>query len=639
MNRTNGDVLKRLSEGPQLALMDNDHLMPLPQNVGKVPAIRSLSEEERKKYECSLDGVSALCIPHPTSVNEEEKLVHKFLSGLNKLLSKDDNWTFWQPLILSLENCVGCNICSSACPIYLASGGEEIYRPIYRAEIIRRIRDRYLGSASRANSWSLGAGIELNWTLVARLAELAYRCTLCRRCSQVCPMGVDNGLIARELRKLFSQEMGIAPKELHEMGTVPLLNTPAGCTREQIDGMIKTVEDGIEEKIGRRIDLPVDRVGADFLFIQTSLDSPSWLKCPECFAIIFDRAGLDWTISSELGFGGSNFGLWYDDIQFARIVYQQIEIARKLKVKKIILGECGHAYKAMAGMADGIVSPDNLLPRMSWLPLVADIVESGVLELDLGKNDFLVTLHDPCNIARQMGMVSPQRRILSKVCSNFRETEPNGVHNYCCGGGSGLILMQNTNFPEWRAAVAGKFKMKQVMQTFDDCLTPDTRKYVCAPCFTCKLQFQDLFNYYDAWNQFGIMYGGLIELVVNAMNETKKPIIEWGPPAGVGFAGGSNLESKKDIIETTVENQIQLDSNVDEYPKGVVNLVETEVCNVIEEEMKKTVQELLDEQRKATQQILEEHKIALREVVEQGKQAALTRVVELQKSILKACHE
>ena len=53
---------------------------------------------------------------------------------------------------------------------------------------------------------------------VARLIELSYRCNLCRRCAQTCPIGVDNGLLAREIRKIASQEMGLYTKELHDDG-------------------------------------------------------------------------------------------------------------------------------------------------------------------------------------------------------------------------------------------------------------------------------------------------------------------------------------------------------------------------------------------------------------------------------------
>ena len=88
-----------------------------------------------------------------------------------------------------------------------------------RSEVLRRIKKKYLsGKGGRLLSKFTEGDIDLNWETIARLAELSYRCTICRRCTQACSRGVDNGLITHELRKLFSQEMGIAAKELHDSG-------------------------------------------------------------------------------------------------------------------------------------------------------------------------------------------------------------------------------------------------------------------------------------------------------------------------------------------------------------------------------------------------------------------------------------
>ena len=69
--------------------------------------------------------------------------------------------------------------------------------------------------------------------------------------------------------------------------------------------------------------------------------------------------------------------------------------------------------------------------------------------------------------------------------------------------------------------------MKQILETFRDNLSPEVKKYVCAPCSNCKGQIRDLFQYYDVWERSGILYGGLAELVANAMVETKQPFIQW----------------------------------------------------------------------------------------------------------------
>jgi Fe-S oxidoreductase len=104
---------------------------------------------------------------------------------------------------------------------------------------------------------------------------------------------------------------------------------------------------------------------------------------------------------------------------------------------------------------------------------------------------------------------------------------PHGVDNYCCGGGSGFAIMKGLNFADWRHHVAGRKKLSQILNAFADCLGPETPKYVCAPCSNCKGQLRDIIAYHDLWEQHRILYGGLVELVVNAMADAKPGFIEW----------------------------------------------------------------------------------------------------------------
>ncbi len=520
------------TEDPLVKITAED-LMPLPPPLDKEEKKEpypELSEDKKKNYECFLDGVSAVSIPKPKDKKDEERLVRQFLEGLKKLLSKDDNWLFWQPLIQSLESCVKCQTCSEACPVYISSGKQEIYRPTFKTEILRRIINKYIRKRGRYISRLTGNDIELNWQTVARLAELAYRCTLCRRCAQFCPLGSDNGLIGRELRKLFSQEMGIAPKELHDSGTIQQLKLGAstGISPPAFQGMIEFMEDEIEEKLGRRIKVPVDKERADILLIHNSGEFMSWIENPVAFAIIFESAGLSWTLSTEIyGYEATNYGTWYDDVQLARISLKQVEVAKKLKVKKIVMGECGHAHKGLIVIADRILVDDMNFPRESYLPILEDIVLNNKIKLDPKKNDFPVTLHDPCNFVRLMGIVEPQRRILKKICPQFREMEPHGVENYCCGGGSGFAIMNSMNFKEWRQNISSRMKLKQILEAFHDVLDPEIKKYVCAPCSNCKGAIRDVLDSHRLWEKNGIFYGGLVELVANAMVDIKKPFIDW----------------------------------------------------------------------------------------------------------------
>jgi Fe-S oxidoreductase len=521
------DIAKK---SKRLAHIEPDQLPPLPppyEDFNRRP-IPELKEEKISKLEASLDDTIALGIPKPASPEEEEKYLRAFLSGLKKLFEKHNNWTFLQPLLLSMEHCAKCQTCSEACPVFEMSGRQEIYRPTFRSEVLRRLYNKYIRRGGKIRAKFTG-DIDLNWTTLARLAELAYRCTLCRRCASVCPIGVDNGLIAHEIRKLFSQELGIAPKEIHEKGTVQHLRagSSTGMNPEAVKDSIEFIQEEMEEIAGFKVEIPWDKEGAEILLIHNAGEVLSWPENVGAFAIIFQAAGISWTLSSEkVGYDAVNYGVWYDDVQLARIALRHAEIAKKLKVKKILLGECGHSHKALTVIADRVLTGDLNIPRESALVTLDEIVRSGKLKLDPSRNDFPVTLHDPCNVVRLMGIVEPQRRILRRIAPRFREMTPHGVDNYCCGGGSGFAIMSGYNFQEWRVLVSSRKKFLQILEAFKD--EPlEVPKYVCAPCSNCKGAIRDILEFYQAKQRSHIYYGGLVELIVNAMAEMKKPMIKF----------------------------------------------------------------------------------------------------------------
>ncbi|MFZ5753099.1 MAG: heterodisulfide reductase-related iron-sulfur binding cluster, partial [Bacillota bacterium] len=216
------------------------------------------------------------------------------------------------------------------------------------------------------------------------------------------------------------------------------------------------------------------------------------------------------------------------DAQARKVALAQFKAAKDLGVKRIVIGECGHAHKAAAVSADRMTYGADKVPVESCLPILLDIVKNKRIKLDPSKNNFPVTLHDPCNVVRQMGVVQPQREVLKLICPQFREMTPHGVHNYCCGGGSGFAIMQSMNFPEFRNKVSARMKFKQILDAFQDTIE-DTSipKYVCAPCSNCKGTIRDMLEFYKATAKFNVHYGGLVELMVNAMVDLEKPFLEF----------------------------------------------------------------------------------------------------------------
>jgi Fe-S oxidoreductase len=517
----------------QLVELDPDDFFPLPPPYDKLeellPGFKKLNFETKEKYQASLDGVMAAGKERPNSKELEDKVVESFISGLKKLFTRENNWTFLMPLVLSMENCARCQSCNDDCPIYEASGFKEIYRPTFRSEILRRLYFKYVKPGNKLYKKFQNNDIELNWELISRLFELSYRCTLCRRCAQSCPIGVDNGLITHELRKIFSQELGWSLKELHEKGTVQQLEvgSSTGMNSIVIKDNIEFIDEDTSEKTGIKVETKWDVEGADVLLLHNAGEILAWPDNPGAFALILDAAGISWTLSSDLvGYDGVNYGLFYDDVQLARIAMKHLEIAKKLKVKKIVMGECGHESKALGVISDRIFN--DAVPRETAMTLMEDIVFSDKIKFDPQRNWFPVTLHDPCNLVRSMGVVEPQRRVLRHLAPNFREMQPHGVRNYCCGGGSGFAIMSPYNFADWRIQISGRKKFKQILDSFSDCdPEAETPKYVCAPCSNCKGQIRDIFDFYKAKEKSGLYYGGLVELIVNAMTDVKEGFIDF----------------------------------------------------------------------------------------------------------------
>jgi len=518
------DISKDTDKLTSVAVQD---LMPLPGNFDD-KEWAGISEEIKDKYVCILDDTCILPIPKPKSKKEEEELVNKFITGMRKLFTKENNWTFLSMLETTMENCAKCNTCSDACHLYEASGENEMYRPNYRTEVFRRIYKKYVKKEA-LSKWRNG-DIDLNWQTVARLGEMAYRCNICRRCAQTCPIGADNALVAREIRKIFSQEMGIATPELHDKGSMYQLKTGSSTqmTKIVVQDNVEFIDEDFSEETGYNFKTPWDVEGADILLIHNAGEIMAWPENIAAFSIIFDAAGISWTLSSELAaYDSINYGVFYDDVQFARTALLQAQAAKNLGVKKIVLGECGHAHKALTVIADRVLPEPLKVPRESCFPLLRDIVMSGKIKFDPERNNFPVTCHDPCNLTRLMGIIKPQREILKKLCPQFREMHPHGPFNYCCGGGSGYAIMSRNTIPEWRFKIAGRKKLEQIFNAFSDCRGPETKKYVCAPCSNCKGQLRDMFERYELLDKEQLIYSGLVELIVNAMVDVEPGFVKW----------------------------------------------------------------------------------------------------------------
>ena len=202
-------------------------------------------------------------------------------------------------------------------------------------------------------------------------------------------------------------------------------------------------------------------------------------------------------------FEASNYGVFLGDAAKAkRIAERIINEAKRLKVKEIVLTECGHAYTTLRWEAPKWFGSPLPFRVRSILEVLDEYVRGKRLKLDSSKNIEPVTYHDSCNLGRKGGLLEEPRSVLRAAAQDFREMTPNRLQSFCCGGGAGLVAVA-----EWSEAriKAGKPKADQIRQT--------GAKIVVTSCDNCRHQITELSEHYN----LGIKVTSLTELTVQAL--------------------------------------------------------------------------------------------------------------------------
>ncbi|MCL5270263.1 MAG: (Fe-S)-binding protein [bacterium] len=374
--------------------------------------------------------------------------------------------------------CSKCGRCADRCQLYETTG-EERDVPGGRGDLLLRVYRRYFTIGGRLKARLVG-GFTLTDEYLDRMAEEYYRCVACRRCKEVCPMGIDQGLITHLARWLLA-EVGVTPKAL------------VLAVREQLQGVGNTsaipvaalkntcefLEEELQDIYGVTIQFPFDVEGAEHVFFPAVSD---YLLEPDTLmanAAVMHVSGGSWTIGTG-NYDGINYGLFYSDRMMERIVGRLVAEVRRLKARKILIGECGHATRS-AWFAPTFCGPDA--PEVvNFLQYTARALREGKIPLKGKVIEERVTYHDPCNIARAGRITEEPREILRAICRDFVEMTPNRTHNLCCGGGSGLVSVDEIR--PFRTRKMGKMKADQIRAT--------GARIVAAPCANCKKQLREV---------------------------------------------------------------------------------------------------------------------------------------------------
>jgi Fe-S oxidoreductase len=433
--------------------------------------------------------------------------VETALQALEKQLNR--------PLVAALEVCARCGICAEACHYYLAEPVVENV-PAARGEALRKAYRAEHDFLSRLFPQWTGAE-KLNEESLAQLAEMAFsKCTLCRRCTFNCPMGVDTPLMMRAVRAMATAAE-MAPELLVMLADAAI---EKGKDPSFFRDMFVEQMADLEKELRAELNDPaatitVEREGAKVLYVP--LAGVHTILPP---AIIFNVAKEDWTLSI---FEAANYGVFLADVTRAKqIAARIVDEAKRLGVKEVVLAECGHAYAAFRWEAPNWFGETFPFKVTSLIEKIDEYIAEGRLQLDPAANPELITYHDSCNMARTGGVIEEPRRVLKAITQNFVEMTPNKQEAYCCGGGGGLVAL-----PEYgeRRLKAGQPKVEQIRKT--------KAKIVVAACENCRLQIGELSEHYG----LGVEISALADLVVKAMRlPATRPEVEKlfaGEPATV----------------------------------------------------------------------------------------------------------
>ncbi len=400
-----------------------------------------------------------------------------------------------QPLEAALEACARCGLCAEACHYYRAEPKLE-HVPAWRAEQLRSVFRYEHDLLSRIfPGWTRAK--KLDEKTLAGLTEMAFsQCTLCRRCTVNCPLGVDTPLLMRAVRAMASAA-GTAPEILVMLADAAIeKGRDPGFYKEMFLEQIRDMEGQLREITGDpAASIPVEKKGAKVLYVP--LAGAHTILPP---AIVFNAAHEDWTLSI---FEAANYGVFLADMGRARQVARRIvDEARQLGVQEVVIAECGHAYASYRWDVPNWFAGEFDFKVRSLVEVLADYIREGRIQVDPGAISQPVTYHDSCNLARSGGLLEEPRFILSNISTDFRELSPNRAEALCCGGGGGLVAL--AEYTE-RRLMAGKPKAEQIRRS--------GAKIVAAACENCRLQIGDLNEHYG----LGVHIMALTDLVVHAM--------------------------------------------------------------------------------------------------------------------------
>ena len=375
-----------------------------------------------------------------------------------------------------VETCIHCGLCSEACHYYLSHDNDPRWSPVGK---VKQTLWEMLKKKGRVGP-----------EFIKRASEIAStECNTCKRCAMYCPFGIDIAYLMLVVRRICHL-LGVTPLYIQDTAHshAATMNQMWVKDDEWIDTLQWQEEEAQAEIPTLRI--PLEKEGADIMYSVIGPEPKFQAQLLYQAAVIMDVAGVDWTMPATPGWDNSDMAMYTGDNEImGRVKREHFETAARLKVKRIVMGECGHAFRSVYDVGNrwlGWRMPP--IPIVHAIQFYHELLNEGKIQVTK-KYPSPVTLHDPCNVIRGGGLMDMSRFVINAICEELVEMHPNREHNYCCCAGGGVI---NCGPPYKMKRMEGnRVKAEQLFAA-----KARGAKTLVTPCHNCHSGLEDINHHY-----------------------------------------------------------------------------------------------------------------------------------------------
>ncbi|MBW1993529.1 MAG: (Fe-S)-binding protein, partial [Deltaproteobacteria bacterium] len=298
-----------------------------------------------------------------------------------------------------VDTCVHCALCSEACHYYLSHDNDPKYSPAGKV---------------KQTVWELlKRKGKVSPQFMKRAVEIAHsECNLCRRCAMYCPFGIDVAYLILMVRRII-HKLGITPQYIQDTAHshAATLNQMWVKDDEWIDTLQWQEEEAADEVPNLRI--PLDKEGAEVYYSVIGPEPKFRAGLIYQAAVMMNVAGIDWTMPASPGWDNSDMCMFTGDNEMmARLKKEHFESAMRLKVKRIVMGECGHAYRSVYDVGNRALGwKMHPIPVIHAIDFYHELITQGKIKISK-KYESPVTFHDPCNTIRGAGLHEKAREVI-----------------------------------------------------------------------------------------------------------------------------------------------------------------------------------------------------------------------------------